>query len=831
LEGLNGMFEEKIRSIPLHEEVKNSFLDYAMSVIVSRALPDVRDGLKPVHRRILYAMQDLGLTPDKPHKKSARLVGEVLGKYHPHGDQAVYDAMVRLAQDFTTRYPMVDGQGNFGSMDGDSAAAMRYTEARLSRLAMEMLRDLDKETVDFRLNFDETLEEPTVLPSRFPNLLVNGSSGIAVGMATNIPPHNLSEVIDALNMVIENPEISIEELLTFIKGPDFPTGGEILGFNGIKEAYTTGRGTIKIRGKVVIEKTKEGRDRLLITEIPYQQNKAKLIEKIADLVREKKIEGLADLRDESDRDGVRIVIELRKGVSPKVILNRLYKFTPLQQSFGIILLALDDGRPKVLSLKELLSAYLEHQKVIVTRRSLFLLRKAEDRAHIVEGLRIALDHIDRIIDLIRSSADVNSARDGLIQEFKLSEKQAQAILDMRLQRLTALERRKLDEEYLSLKEEIAYLKALLSDEKLILGEIKRELQEIKKKFGDERRTKIVPDEGEIDVEDLIPQEKVVITLTNQGYMKRIPLSTYRSQHRGGRGMMAHGIREEDFVEHLFVSSARDLLLCFSNNGKVYPLKVYEIPEAGRQARGTAIINLLPLESGEYITAVFPLVEYGENDFIIMATRNGIVKKTRLREYAEARRSGLIALVLEKNDELISVKRVKMPPEELEEKDASTQQEETGENVDVLLATADGLLIRFSEEQLRPLGRTARGVKGISLSDGDSVVGMSLVSSDDVELLFVTEKGYGKRTKIEEFRSQNRGGKGTISIRTGKITGSLCGVHPVKKKEEFIIITARGNIIRGKISQVPVQGRYARGVTLIRLSPEDKVANIAVLSRE
>jgi len=827
---LNNMLEEeKIRSIPLHEEVKNSFLDYAMSVIVSRALPDVRDGLKPVHRRILFGMQDLGLTPDKPHKKSARLVGEVLGKYHPHGDQAVYDAMVRMGQDFSSRYLLVDGQGNFGSMDGDAPAAMRYTETRLSHLAMEMLRDLEKETVDFRANFDETLEEPTVLPSRFPNLLVNGSAGIAVGMATNIPPHNLTEAIDAVSMIIEKPNISIGELLTCIKGPDFPTGGVIIGFNGIQEAYTTGRGTIKIRGKTVIEKTKEGRDRLLITEIPYQQNKARLIEKIAELVREKKIEGLAELRDESDRNGVRIVIELKRGISPQVVLNRLYKFTPLQQSFGIILLALVDGRPKVLNLRELLSAYLEHQKEIVTRRSRFLLRKAKDRAHIVEGLRIALDNLDRVIELIRNSVDVNSARESLIAEFSLTEKQAQAILEMRLQRLTALERHKLDEEYRALKEEIAYLEALLSNEKLILEEIKRELQEIKKKFGDKRRTKIISEEKEIDLEDLIPEEKVVITLTNQGYMKRILLSTYRSQHRGGRGMIAHGIREKDFVEHLFVSSTRDLLLCFSNNGKVYPLKVYEIPEAGRQARGTAIINLLPLESSEYITAVFPLVEYGEKDFIIMATKKGIVKKTRLREYTEARRAGLIALALEKNDELISVKHIKAPPVSLDNDD--TPEVNTGEHVDILLVTAYGLLIRFSEEQLRPLGRTARGVRGIYLSDGDCVVGMSLVSDDNVKLLFVTEKGYGKRTKLEEFRSQNRGGKGIIAIKTGETAGLLCGVFPVQKKEEFIIITARGNIIREKIFQVPIQGRYARGVTLIRLSPEDKVGNIAVLSRE
>ena len=831
---------EKGRVLPisLHDEVKNSFLDYAMSVIVSRALPDVRDGLKPVHRRILYAMQDLGLLPDRPHKKSARLVGEVLGKYHPHGDQAVYDAMVRMGQDFSTRYLLIDGQGNFGSMDGDSAAAMRYTETRLSRLAMEMLQDLEKETVDFRLNFDETLEEPVVLPSRFPNLLVNGSSGIAVGMATNIPPHNLTEVINAIGALIDNPDLPVHDVYNYVKGPDFPTGGVILGYNGIKEAYATGRGTIQIRGKVVIEKTSEGRDRLLITETPYQQNKARLFEKIVELGRSKKIEGMAELRDESDRNGVRIVIELRRGASPQVVLNRLYKFTPLQQSYGIILLALVDDRPKVLNIKEMLVAYIEHQKEIVTRRSQFLLRKAKERAHIVEGLRIALDNLDLVIQLIRGSEDVNTAREGLMEEFALSEVQARAILEMRLQRLTALERYKLDEEYRSLMEEIAYLESLLANEKLILGEIQRELQEIKKKFGDKRKTKIVPDEGEIEIEDLITEEKVVITLTNQGYVKRIPLSTYKSQHRGGRGMMAHGMREKDFVEHLYVSSTRDMFLCFSNSGKVYPLKVYEIPEAGRTARGTAIINLLPLGGNEYISALFPLVDYGEKDFIIMATKYGIVKKTKLSEYAEARRSGLIALGLGKNDELISVKHIKGPAvvlddmdEELKESLIEDLMEESGENVDILLATASGLLIRFSEEQLRPLGRTARGVRGIALSAGDSVVGMSLVSNDEAMLLFVTEKGYGKRTKLEDFRPQNRGGKGLIAINTSEAAGSLCGFHPVGKREEFIIITARGNIIRGMIAQVPVQGRYARGVTLIRLAAEDKVGNIAVLPRE
>lgn len=812
--------KEKIIAVPLHEEVKSSFIDYAMSVIISRALPDVRDGLKPVHRRILYAMHELGLAPDKPHKKSARLVGEVLGKYHPHGDQAVYEAMVRLAQDFSTRYPLVDGHGNFGSMDGDAAAAMRYTEVRLSPLAMEMLRDLDKETVDFRLNFDETLEEPVVLPSRFPNLLVNGSAGIAVGMATNIPPHNLGEIIDALCYLIDYPDADTEELFKMVKGPDFPTGGLILGYKGIREAYTTGRGTIKIRGKTTLEKTEEGKNRLIITEIPYQQNKASLIERIAEMVREKKIDGISDLRDESDRSGVRIVFEMKRGYNPQVLLNQLYKFTPLQQSFGIIMLALVDGKPEVLTLREMLSAYLEHQKEIVTRRSHFLLRRAKERAHIVEGLRIALDNLDRIIALIRGSADPDEARRGLMSEFDLTEKQAQAILDMRLQKLTALERNKLEEEYRSLKEEIAYLEALLADERLIFREVKRELQEIKKKFGDQRRTKIVADEGDIELEDLILDEKMVITLTHQGYIKRIPLSAYRNQHRGGRGIVGHSIRETDFVKQLFVSSSKDKLLCFSNTGKVYPLKVYEISEAGRQARGTAIINLLPLEEKEYITAVFPLAEHGKDDHIIMATRKGFVKRTQLREYAGARRSGLIALVLTPGDELISVQQLSGNAE---------LSDALGER-DVLLAASNGLLIRFPAEQLRPMGRTARGVKGISLSPGENVVAMSL-TGEEKELLFVTEKGYGKRTRLEEFRGQKRGGKGIVAVKTDEKGGRLVSFSPVKKKDDFIIITARGLVIREKASQVSLQGRYARGVTLIRLSPEDKVVNLAIINRD
>jgi DNA gyrase subunit A len=810
--------EEKIISIPLHEEVQSSFLDYAMSVIVSRALPDVRDGLKPVHRRILYAMQDLGMDPQKPHKKSARLVGEVLGKYHPHGDQAVYDAMVRMAQLFATRYPLVDGHGNFGSMDGDAAAAMRYTETRLSSLAQEMLRDLDKETVDFRLNFDETLEEPVVLPAHFPNLLVNGSSGIAVGMATNIPPHNLAEVIAALSYLIRNPEASVKELAKIVQGPDFPTGGIILGLKGIHDAYLTGRGSITIRGKTVLEKMDNGKERLLINEIPYQQNKARLMEKIDELVREKKLEGIAELRDESDRSGVRIVLELKKGFQGQIILNQLYKYTPLQQNFGVIMLALVEGRPRILNLKEMLHYYLEHQKAIVIRRSSYLLRQAKERAHIVEGLRIALDHLDRVIALIRGSADAPEAREGLIREFGLSEKQAQAILDMRLQRLTALERGKLEEEYRSLMEEIAYLEALLASEELIMGEIDRELLEIKKKYGDKRLTKIVSKEEEINLEDLIVEEQVIVTLTHQGYIKRLPLDTYRSQHRGGRGIMGHSTRAKDFVKQLFISSTKDRLLCFSDKGKVYMLRVYEIPEAGRQAKGTAIINLLFLEKNESITAVFPLVEYEPEDYLIMATKKGFVKKTMLQRFTTIRSNGLIAMALGSDDKLISVKHM------------SPENSQAGEAF-VLLATAGGLLIRFPAGQLRPLGRTARGVKGISLATGDHVVAMNLIYGETEKLLFVTEEGYGKRTLTGDFRPQNRAGKGLKTLKSDERTGNLISFEPVKEEDEFVIITARGVIIRGKVSQVSTLGRYALGVKMIRLDSGDKAVNTAIISSE
>ncbi|NLC10692.1 MAG: DNA gyrase subunit A [Firmicutes bacterium] len=805
------MDQSRVELVALHQEVKYSFMDYAMSVIVSRALPDVRDGLKPVHRRILYAMSELGMDPDKPHKKSARLVGEVLGKYHPHGDQAVYDAMVRMAQEFTIRYPLVDGQGNFGSMDGDSAAAMRYTEARLSPFALEMLRDLDKDTVDFRPNFDETLQEPVVLPARCPNLLVNGSAGIAVGMATNIPPHNLGEVIDALVELIDRPEADIHDLQRFIKGPDFPTGGIILGKKGINGAYTTGRGILKIRGKVNIESLDGDKKRIVITEIPYQQNKAKLIEKIAELIREKKIDGITDLRDESDRKGVRIVIELRKGQNPHILLNQLYKFTPLQQTFGVIMLALVNGRPKVLNLKEVLVHYLEHQREVVTRRSRFELNRLKERAHIVEGLRIALKFLDRVIALIRGSATVEAARQGLMKEFGLTKEQAQAILEMRLQKLTALERDKLEEEYEELLKKIDYLEKLLSSEEVLLAVIKEELLAVKKKHADSRKTQIVPDEGEIDLEDLIADEQVVVTMTHQGYIKRQPVSTYRNQHRGGKGIAGLQIRESDFVEHFFICSTRQWLFFFSNLGRAYPLRVYELPERSRQSRGNAVVNFLPLAPGEYITAIIPLDEYQEGDNIIMVTQKGLVKKTPLNSFSPSRRSGVIAVSLREGDELIKVKLVRGKEE-------------------VILLTKQGYLIKFSEEEIRPSGRTSQGVKGISLRPGDSVTGMATTTEGDY-LLIVLEQGYGKRVSLKEFRSQKRGGKGIKAISVTPESGPVANFRLAEEKNDIMIVTAKGQLIRQKVSRVNVMGRYARGVRLIKLEAGDRVVNMACLEKE
>ncbi|MBS3943631.1 MAG: DNA gyrase subunit A [Dethiobacter sp.] len=798
--------KDRIVPVNIQDEVKTSFLDYAMSVIVSRALPDVRDGLKPVHRRILYAMSEMGSTPDKPYRKSARIVGEVLGKYHPHGDVALYDTLVRMAQVFTTRYPLVDGHGNFGSLDGDSPAAMRYTEARLSTISMELLSDLQKETVNFRANFDESLQEPVVLPSRFPNLLVNGSAGIAVGMATNIPPHNLREVIDALQYVIVNPEARVQDLMRFIQGPDFPTGGIIVGYEGIRSAYQTGRGIIKVRGRVQLETKEKGRNHLVITELPYQQNKARLVEKIAELVKERKMDGLTDLRDESDRSGVRIVMEIKKDYQPQVIINQLYQFTPLQQTYGIIMLALADGQPKVLNLKEILVYYLDHQKEVILRRSRYDLRRAEERLHIVEGLRIALSRLDEVIALIRRTKDEASARAGLIALLSLTEKQAQAILDMRLRRLTQLETIKLEGEFNDLLERIAYLKRVLSDQSLVYGIINSELQAIKEKHADERRTHLVADADEIALTDLILEEDVVITLTDRGYIKRLPLSTYRSQLRGGKGIIGIQPREDDWVEQCHVASTHDNLLCFSNRGRVYLLKIHEIPESGRQARGTALINLLPLDNREFVTATMPIREFSPDRNLLMVTAQGMIKKTPLMEYRNARKTGLVAINLSEADELISVKL-------------------TDGRQEVIIGTAEGLFVRFNEEDVRPMGRSARGVKSVNLSGESKVIGADLISGGEV-ILMVSAFGFGKRVRVEEFRAQRRGGKGLIGMKLSKISGPLTGFIIIKQDdEEFIVITAKGIVIRQQVKQVSLFSRYARGVTLIRLDDKDRVVDL------
>jgi len=799
---------DRINVIPvnIHDEVKVSFLDYAMSVIVSRALPDVRDGLKPVHRRILYAMSEMGSTPDKPYRKSARIVGEVLGKYHPHGDVALYDAMVRLAQEFSTRYPLVDGHGNFGSQDGDSAAAMRYTEARLSSISGEMLTDMHKETVDFRPNFDESLQEPTVLPSRFPNLLANGSSGIAVGMATNIPPHNLNELVEAIEYLAANPNASVHDLLKFVKGPDFPTGGIIVGHEGIHSAYTTGRGIIKIRGLIQVEMKDKGRNQLVISELPYQQNKAKLVEKIAEIVKERKMEGITDLRDESDRNGVRVVIEIKRDYEPQVIINQLYKYTSLQQTFGIIMLALVDGQPQVLDLKQMLVCYLDHQKEVIRRRSQFDLKKAEERLHIVEGLLIALDHLDEVIALIRASKDVKTAREGLMDMLSLTEKQAQAILDMRLQRLTQLEISKLAEEQQQLHEKIAYLRRVLEDDDLVMSIISDELAVIKQKHGDDRRTQIVADEGDVVLTDLIFQEDVVVTLTDRGYIKRLPLTTYRSQHRGGRGVLGMQTRENDRVEQCHVASTHDKLLCFSNRGKVYLLQVYEIPESGRQSRGTALVNLLPLEDKEYITATLPIDQFSDDRFLLTVTARGMIKKTSLMEYRNTRKSGLTALTLSENDELMAVKL-------------------TDGEKEVLVGTSAGLFVRFKESEVRPMGRSARGVKAVKLGPQDKVVGADLITVNQ-QILIASAKGYGKRVSVDEFSAHRRGGKGMIGMKTTSHSGPLAIFIVLSgHEEEFMVVTARGVVNRQRIEQVSLLGRYARGVTLIKLDKDDRIVNL------
>mgnify|MGYP000876644129 CR=1 FL=1 len=803
--------KDNIITVDIQQEMKKSYIDYAMSVIVSRALPDVRDGLKPVHRRILYAMNELGLTPDKPHRKSARIVGDVLGKYHPHGDTAVYDAMVRMAQDFSTRQVLVDGHGNFGSIDGDSAAAMRYTEARMAKIALEMLRDINKDTVDFVPNFDESLTEPSVLPSRFPNILVNGASGIAVGMATSIPPHNLGEVIDGVVKLIDNPDIQLKDLMKVIKGPDFPTGATIMGKGGIKDAYATGKGRVTVRARATIEASSGSRHRIIVTEIPYQVNKAKLIERIAELVREKKIEGISDIRDESDRKGMRIVLDLKRDANPQVVLNLLYKHTQLQDTFSIIMLALVDGQPRVLNLKEILVHYLDHQKNVVRRRTIYDLNKAEERAHILEGLRIALDNIDRVIALIRGSKNDQVARDGLMREFGLTEKQAQAILDMRLRRLTGLEREKIDAEYKDLLEKIKYYRDVLEKEELLESVIKEELLEIKAKYADTRRTNIAPDAGEFNIEDLIEEQEVAITLTHLGYIKRVPADAYRSQRRGGKGVTALTTKTEDFVSDIFITSTHNYILFFTNRGRVYRLKAYEIPEAGRQAKGTAIVNLLQLSGGETITAVIPIRDFEEEKYMLFATKKGLVKKTPLSEYASQRKNGLQAIGLMEGDELIGVKL-------------------TEGSDHVILATKNGYSIRFGEEGVRSMGRYSRGVKGITLGSGDQVVGMEL-AKEGADLLSVTVNGFGKRTDLEEYSLQNRGGKGIKTYRITSKTGELVGIKVVDEKDDIMLITKNGIVIRLNVSEVSRMGRITQGVTLMKFDKDQTLVSIAKIEAD
>jgi DNA gyrase subunit A len=801
----------KIDPIRIEEEVKRSYINYAMSVIVSRALPDVRDGLKPAHRRILYAMYEMGFTPDKPFKKSARIVGEVLGKYHPHGDVVVYDTMVRMVQDFSSRYPLISGHGNFGSPDGDSAAAMRYTEARLAPLAMEMLADLDKRTVDMGPNFDESLEQPLVMPSRFPNLLANGTSGIAVGMASNIPPHNLKEIIEGVNLLIDDPEVTVADLMKVIKGPDFPTGALILGRDGFTQAYNTGRGTVRIRARTRLEKMANGKTRIIANELPYQVNKAKMIERIAELVRAKTVDGITDLRDESDRDGTRVVIELRRDANPNVVLNQLFKHSQMEISFGIIMLALVNGQPQTLTLKEMLYHYLEHQKDVVTRRTRFDLDKAEARAHILEGFRIALDNIDEIIALIRSSRTTEEARNRLMENFRLSEKQAQAILEMRLQRLTGLEREKIEEEYLDVIKTIARLKEILGNEKLLLNIIRQEINAIKDSFGDERRTEIALAAGEFSDEDLIAEEDVVITLTHQGYIKRLPLSTYRSQRRGGRGITAMGTREEDFVENIFITTTHHHMCFFTNMGCAYRLKVHEIPEAGRQARGIAVINLISLDPDEKVTAVIPVKDFEGDSYLFMATKYGMVKKTSLSEYANIRSNGLIGISLKEGDELIGVRL-------------------TDGKQDIILGMADGLAIRFDEQDVRPMGRATQGVKGVELSRGDSVIGMD-IAKDGSDVLVVTKNGYGKRTALSEYRKQTRGGKGIQTIKRSSRNGPVVCLRVVSSDDDLMVITEEGIVIRMDIRSISQLSRSTQGVTIIKLDEGDSVVAIAKVSQK
>lgn len=801
----------RILPVNLEQEMRNSYIDYAMSVIVSRALPDVRDGLKPVHRRILYAMQEAGMTSGKPYKKSARIVGEVLGKYHPHGDISVYDAIVRMAQDFSMRYMLADGHGNFGSVDGDPPAAMRYTEVRMARIAELMLQDIDKDTVDFVPNYDESLKEPSVLPSKFPELLVNGTSGIAVGMATNIPPHNMSEVIDGVLMLIDNPDASVEELMTVIKGPDFPIGGLIMGTTGIRDAYTTGRGSVKMRAKAHIETMSNGKPRIVVTELPYQVNKARLIEKIAELARDKQIEGITDLRDESDRKGMSIVIELRKDINPDIMLNQLYKHTQLQDTFGVIMLALVDNQPRILTLKQVLHYYIQHQEDVITRRTRYELSKAEARAHILEGLTIALDHLDAVITTIRESQTADIARNALMDGFKLSEKQAQAILDLRLQRLTGLEREKIEEEYQEVLKKIEWLKSVLADESKIMTIIKEELTAVKEKYGDARRTTITYDMSEMSEEDLIADEDVVLTISHNNYIKRMKLDTYNKQNRGGQGILGMSTKEGDFVENILITTTHHTILFFTSRGRVHYLKAYQIAEASRQARGTALINLLKLDNGEKITAVLQVREYNPAKFLFMATRKGIVKKVQLSEFNTTRKLGVIALKLDDDDELIGVKQT----------DGQKQ---------IVIGTRNGYAIIFDEEEVRSMGRIARGVKGIKLRDGDEVVGMDTIKRDS-EILTVTAGGYGKRTKVEEYTTHHRGAMGVINLRVTEKTGEVIGLKVVRDGQELMLISTNGIIIRTGLDKISVIGRASQGVIIMKTAEDDKVASMAILTQK
>ena len=801
----------KIIEKDIEKEMKTAYIDYAMSVIVSRALPDVRDGLKPVHRRILYAMYEDGITSDKPYRKCANTVGSVLGRYHPHGDASVYDAMVRMAQDFSLRYPLIDGHGNFGSIDGDGAAAMRYTEARMAKIAETMLTDIEKNTVDFMPNYDDRLQEPTVLPSKIPTLLINGSSGIAVGMATNIPPHNLTEVINGIIKIIDEDNVTDEELLKIIKGPDFPTSGLILGREGIKQAYTTGRGKIIVRAEAEIEEMENGRQRIIVRSLPYQVNKARLIENIANLVKDKKIEGISELRDESDRnDKVRIVIGLKKDANAQVVLNHLYKNTQLQDTFGIIMLALVNGEPKILTLRQCLDCYIDHRKDVILRRTQFDLDKALARAHILEGLRIAIDNIDEVINIIRNSYD--DAIEKLMQRFNLTDIQAQAILDMRLKTLSGLQREKIEEEYNELMKLIAHLREILASERLVFDIIKEELLEIKEKYGDERLTKIVAAEGEIDDEDLIKEEQNVITLTHFGYVKRMPIDMYKSQKRGGKGIAGMATREEDFVKKIFTASTHDTILFFSNKGKVYTLKGYELPEAGRTAKGTAIVNLLRLDQGEKITAVIPIANFAEGKYLLMSTKNGMIKKTALSEYSSVRKNGLLGITLKENDQLIGVRLT------------------DGED-DVVLVTSHGMSITFSEKDVRPIGRVSQGVIGIKLDDDDFVIGMeSIISRENATLLAITENGFGKRTELDEYRVQTRGGKGILTYKITAKTGNIVGIRITTDEEDVMIITENGTIIRLEVKDINILGRTTQGVTLMRTN-EGKVVSIETISPE